>query len=260
MQSVEEHLEIPQEETVVTPVGEPRKRRRVRKRKEGTRGTCESRRKLTVAGRKVSRRATVAWRERNLVRKIWIQDNCEPWKRWTITGRNTTSRATVAWRSENVVRKNWIRNQAKRGTPKRRKDGERLWKCLEYSNGIRSRGVEEHIHLRKGRKTAKNIGGRRGHQQQLKSMGNGNKVYSKTIRLDIAKRTFRSTAEMQKMKEWTLWRGRPPPKRKKRVVYGVRAGQMWEHRQLQELQPTLLCVCVREREINKKTFWIIWIT
>jgi hypothetical protein len=224
MQSTEEHQEIPKGEAAVMPVGEPRKRRRVRslaaghrqKRKERTRGNRGYRRKSAAACRKVSRRAKVVWRKRNLIRKMWIQDNCEPWKRWTVTGRKATSRATVSWCSENVVRKNWIRNHAKRGTLKRRKDGERLWKCLEYSNGIRSRGVEGHIYLRKERKTAKNIGGRRRHQQQLKSMGNGNKVYSKTIRLDIAKQTFRSTAEMQKMKEWTLWRGRPPPKRKKR--------------------------------------------
>jgi hypothetical protein len=115
MQSMEEHLEIPQEEAVVAPVGEPRKRRRVRKRKEGIRGTCESRRKLTVAGRKVSRRATLAWRKRNLVRKIEIQHNCGPRKILTVTGRGTTSRATVAWHNENVVRKDCAGDRGQNG-------------------------------------------------------------------------------------------------------------------------------------------------
>jgi hypothetical protein len=128
MQSTEEHQEFAKKDAAVMPVGEPRKRRRVRnlaaerrqKQKERIRITCESRRKSAASCRKVSRRATVAWRKRNLVRKIEIPDNCEPWKRWTVTGRKTTSRTTVAWRSENFVRKNWIRNQAKRGIPKRR--------------------------------------------------------------------------------------------------------------------------------------------
>jgi hypothetical protein len=70
MQSTEEHQEIPKGEAAVMPVGEPRKRRRVRnlaaerrqKRKERIRRSCESKRRSTVACRKVSRRAKVAWR------------------------------------------------------------------------------------------------------------------------------------------------------------------------------------------------------
>jgi hypothetical protein len=125
MQSTEEHQEIPKGEATVMPVGEPRKRRRVwslaaehcQKQKERTRGNRGHRKKLAAACRKVSCRAKVAWRKRNLIRKIRIQDNCELWKRWTVTGRKTTSRATMAWCSENVIRKNWIRNQAKTGNP-----------------------------------------------------------------------------------------------------------------------------------------------
>jgi hypothetical protein len=213
-QSMEEHQEIPKGEASVMPVRELRKWHRVRslaaerrqKRKERTQENRGSRRKSAASCRKVTRHAKVAWYKRNLVRKIQIQENYEPWKRWIVTGRKTTSRATVAWRSENVVRKNGTRGQAKRGTPKRRKEGGRPWKCLEYSNGIRSH-VEEQIHLRKGRKTAKSIGGRRRHQQRLESMGNGNKVISKTTRLEIAKRIARSTVGMWKIRNWSLWKG-----------------------------------------------------
>jgi hypothetical protein len=134
MQSTEENQEIPKGEAAVIPVREPRKRRRVRslatercqKWKERTRGNRGSRRKSAAACRKVSHCARVAWHKRNLVRKIRIQENCEPWKRWIVTGRKTTSCATVAWRSENVIRKDCTRCQAKRGTPKQRKGGERL--------------------------------------------------------------------------------------------------------------------------------------
>jgi hypothetical protein len=150
MQSTEEHQEIPKGEAAVMLVGGPRKRRRVcnlaakrrQKRKERTRGYGGSRKKLISACRKVSSHAKVAWRKRNLLRKIRILDNCEPWKRLTVTGRKTTSHATVAWCSENVVRQDCTRDQAKQGTPKRRKDGESLWKCPECNNGIRDRGLK----------------------------------------------------------------------------------------------------------------------
>jgi hypothetical protein len=65
----------------------------------------------------------------------------------------------------------------------------------------------------------------------LRSMGKGDDIYQKTIRLGIEKWIARSSVTMWKMwnrtslrsllflewkiKEWTLWRGRPPLKRKK---------------------------------------------
>jgi hypothetical protein len=65
------------------PVGEPRKRRKVRnvaaelhqERKERTRGKIGSRRKSAAAGRKVSRRAKMAWRKRNIARKECTRAN-----------------------------------------------------------------------------------------------------------------------------------------------------------------------------------------
>jgi hypothetical protein len=78
MQSKEEHQEIPKIEAAVMPVGEPRKRRRIcnlaadrrQKRTERTRGYRGSRRKTTATCKRVSRRAKVAWRKRNLFRRI----------------------------------------------------------------------------------------------------------------------------------------------------------------------------------------------
>jgi hypothetical protein len=72
MQFVEEHQEIPKGEGAVMPVGEPRKRRRVKnlaaerrqKGKKRTRGNRGSRRKSAAACRKVFRRPKVAWRKR----------------------------------------------------------------------------------------------------------------------------------------------------------------------------------------------------
>jgi hypothetical protein len=78
MQSIEGHQKIPKGEAGGMQVGEPKKRRRVwnlaaerrQKPKERTQGYCESRRKLAAACRKVSSRAKVAWRRRNIIRKM----------------------------------------------------------------------------------------------------------------------------------------------------------------------------------------------
>jgi hypothetical protein len=131
MQSTEEHQEIPKGEAAVMLVVEPRKRHRARnlaaehrqKMRERTQGYCESRRTSAATCRKVSYHAKVAWRKRNLFRNVQTQRNCGPSKKLTVTGRKTTCHATVAWSSKNVIRKGWTRNQAKRGTPNRRKTG-----------------------------------------------------------------------------------------------------------------------------------------
>jgi hypothetical protein len=77
MQSAGEHKEIPKEETAVMLVRGLRKRYRDwnlavgrrQKQKGRIEASCESRKRLTIAGRKVSRHARVAWRKRGVVRK-----------------------------------------------------------------------------------------------------------------------------------------------------------------------------------------------
>jgi hypothetical protein len=104
MQSVEEHQEIPKEEAAVMPVGGLRKRRMDRNLAAGPRqkpkrriqATCESRRRLTFAGKEITRRATVAWRKRNVLRKIGTQGNCEPRSKLTAAGIKMTCHARVA--------------------------------------------------------------------------------------------------------------------------------------------------------------------
>jgi hypothetical protein len=83
MQSIEEHQEILKGEAAVMPVEGPRKQCRVQnlgaerrqKRKQRTRGNSRFRRKSAAACRKVSRRAKVAWRKRN-IRKIRKLEKC----------------------------------------------------------------------------------------------------------------------------------------------------------------------------------------
>jgi hypothetical protein len=77
-----EHQEIPKEDATVIPVGGLSKRRRDRnlaagrrqKPKKRIQANCESKRRLTVAGRKMTRHATVAWRKRNVFRRTGTQE------------------------------------------------------------------------------------------------------------------------------------------------------------------------------------------
>jgi hypothetical protein len=89
----------------------------------------------------------------------------------TVGGRKMNHRARVARHRENVVRKNQTRNQAIRGTLKRRKDGKRLWKCPECKNGIRDRGLRQQL---QGRMRIKNPGTRR--QLHLKIEGTSDRI------------------------------------------------------------------------------------
>jgi hypothetical protein len=126
--------------------------------------------------------------------------------------RKTTIRATVAWSRENVVRKDSMRGQAKRGTPKRRKDGETLWKYPECNNDIRDRGLNQKLHSRKRIKDP-------GYRLPLcpRNERTFSWTYRKTIdSVNIEKEKAGSYAASRKNEDWTLWRGRPPPKRKKK--------------------------------------------
>jgi hypothetical protein len=64
----------------------------------------------------------------------------------------------------------------------------------ECTNGIRNRDVSEQLRL--------------GNEATARGM------YRKSTVLEISKRIARCTVGLQRMKDLTLWRGRPPPKRK----------------------------------------------
>jgi hypothetical protein len=173
MQSAEEHQEFTQKDAVAKPVGEPRKRRRVgnlaagrrQKRKKRTRGSCESKRRSAAACRKVSRRATVAWRKRNLIRRSGTQGNCGPLKEFSPTGIRTTRCAKVArpkrrsYKGPSVEqgrRKNETRNKFTNGNRRGRKFGKRSRVDPEGSTGVKDPNTRRHRRL-KNEKTAGRI-------------------------------------------------------------------------------------------------------
>jgi hypothetical protein len=145
MQSVEEHQEIPKEEAALMLVRGLRKRRRDRnlaaerrqKSKRRIRASCESRRRLTVVGKKMTHRATVAWHKRNVFRRIGTQGNCGPHKEFAAARIRTTRCAKPARGREHGLQRQGKDVIAPR-TRKGRKEG--LWNGPECNSGIRNQG------------------------------------------------------------------------------------------------------------------------
>jgi hypothetical protein len=77
-------------------------------------------------------------------------------------------------------------------------------------------------------------------------------TFRKTRRLEIAKRTARSTVGMRKIKGWTLWRGRLPAKQKKEIVHRVRAGYVGAPATPRFIAPTVERESERESEKEEK--------
>jgi hypothetical protein len=85
------------------------------------------------------------------------------------------------------------------------------------SKSTRRRDFEEPLHPRKGRITSYSIGGQSREQQpRLESMRNSSKVFGKTVGLEFGKQEFEISSGIRRRRNWSLWRGRPPPKRKKK--------------------------------------------
>jgi hypothetical protein len=223
MQSVEEHQDVLNEDVAVMPVGEPKKRRRGRKLtsvrcggpKKLNRGNCGSWKKLAAACRKVSCHATVAWRKRKVFRKSETRGYCGSRKGMTVADRRTSRHATVAWRKTKFIRNIRIqesRESSKDFAVKGMREGPGC------KNGVRRRNIKEPPHLRIERKTASSSGGRhKREQRRLKRISKYNDIYWRTIGLDFVKQVVRMSSGFLQIRVWRLWRGRPPPKRKKKL-------------------------------------------
>jgi hypothetical protein len=79
-------------------------------------------------------------------------------------------------------------------------------------------------------------------QLRLKSESKSSEFDRKAFGLEFVKRANGMSNGFRKIRKWTLWRVDPLQNGKRSCRYGVRAEQMWGHRPVQELQPTLLCV------------------
>jgi hypothetical protein len=194
---VADDQEVPVEDAAEMPAGEPRKWRRdrrnlaaVRRQKKQNRDLDARRRrkrqertqrkngflKNLVAARRGATRRVAVTRHRILSRKDTTREHRESRKKLAATGRKEARRAKVARHKGNFVGRNRRMEIATGGN---------------HTENKVERGTQRIWALRKGFWT-RQIG--------------------RTGREDLR---GRSCVAPQNIKHWTLWRGRPPPKRKK---------------------------------------------
>jgi hypothetical protein len=224
MQSVVEHQKVPIQDATVIPVGEPKKKRRRdrnraaerhrQKLKDFTWENCGPQKRLAVARSGSSRRGRVTRHTKEIDRKMPRRATVARRMRDTFKP-NTTRRTEVVWCKDIAIRKGCSRPSVVEEIRNGQTFGRRRRQKLECSKGIKSRDVEEPPHPRIGKKPANSMGGLSGRQQLRLEKKEPKRTYRKTTRLEIAKRTVRPTVERRTRKTGTLWRGRPPPKRKK---------------------------------------------
>jgi hypothetical protein len=155
-----------------------------------------SRKKLAAACRKASRRATVAWRKRKVFRKSWTHGNCGLRKEVTASRKKVTH---CARHRRKVQNKEKVAQRSPTG-------GSFESRCRRGPQCVMGRKDP----------TINGIGGwNSGQLSPLERGGPTYKILKMTLELEFLKRAPGMPIGLQKMRNWTLWRGRPPPKRKK---------------------------------------------
>jgi hypothetical protein len=112
--------------------------------------------------------------------------------------RSGTAQGTRSWRTVCRTGKTEESDQGQscKKNPERRTIGRRQLTRQEGINGTKNRDFNE--------------------QLRVGSERTSNGIYRKTSGLEIAKRIAGSSVRLRRMRNWTLWRGRLPPKQKKR--------------------------------------------
>jgi hypothetical protein len=220
MESEAGHREVPKEGAVVKPVKERKKQQRGRKLtagrggepKELSRGICGSR-KLAATCRKVSHRATVAWRKRNIFRKIRTQGNCGPQKGLAAAGRKIILCAKVSRRKGHRRKERHKDDVAPRSTKGRTLE-KRQRSRKEGGKGPRRETAamseedqDNHERHRRVELWTKS---------HLVSGGTRKKTLFEIYRRKILRQVVGNSRGFRRIKNWTLRKGRPPPKRKQK--------------------------------------------
>jgi hypothetical protein len=181
-QSVEKYQEVPKKESRDIPVGRLRKRRRDR--------NLAALHRQKAKGRSQSR--------------------CESTKRVTIAGKTTSRRAKVAWLMRDIARRECTGDNVASSNQRGHTCKKRPWIGSQCNSGIGGRGLKQKLQGRIGIKNPDAI-----LQMRLRIEQTSDGINVKHFRLQNKKRTAESLMVLRKMKKWTLWKGRPPPKWKK---------------------------------------------
>jgi hypothetical protein len=225
MQSVEEHQDVPTEAVVVRAVKGLKKRHRGRKStaerrgkpKKGTGGYSGSRRKVTVAGKRTSCHATVAWLKRKVFRRSGNQESYGRRKELAIAEIRTTRYAGVIRRRGRIAGKNQTTNNVGELTQKEHTEEKRCWNGPKCKLGIKDPGTNRKPRLK------------------MERISDG--FDRKAFGLQFVKRGPEVSSGLREVKNWALWRtrhspdwefriwilwkDRPPPKRKKNLLVAL---------------------------------------
>jgi hypothetical protein len=137
--------------------------------------------------------------------KKWIQGNGGSQQKLAAAHRQMIRHAGVAQHKghghtgltvEQRQQKKWTRENVARGTLKRWTFGKRQQRKQEGINEIRNQGSRQEPHL-----------------SSRTALG---RIFRKTAELEITKQTVGTSIRLQKIRDWTVWRGWVPPKQKKR--------------------------------------------
>jgi hypothetical protein len=129
--------------------------------------------------------------------------------------RKMSRHATVAWRKRHIIRKNWIRAKVERATQRVRRLRKNLQSRQESGKATKDLGGKRPLYTKKRKTTGIDIGGwRSGELSPLGRRGPTYKILKMTLERKIAKQIAESPVGLQNIENWTLWRGRPPLKRK----------------------------------------------
>jgi hypothetical protein len=131
--------------------------------------------------------------------------------------RKVSRRVRAAWRERNIVRNKFTRTKDERGI-------RRVRTRHEGRKGVKGLCGGRPWYLKK--RDLKNL--------RRESRGNVKESLRKTTGLEIAKRMARSTLWLRKMRNWTLWRSRPPLERK------IKDWALWRGRPTPERKETLI--------------------
>jgi hypothetical protein len=169
----------------------------------------------------------ILWRNRTIFRDIRTQGNCGPRQKLGAAGEMVTLRARLARRKGTFIMKDLTRNQVEQEVPKEQTPEKRLWKDPKGINDISDRGMRQQLLKKPGgrwprylmkRGTRATDGVRGWSSQRPSHVEGGGTLYEtqyETVGMKIAKQMAGSSARKRSIKDWTLWRGRPPPKRLK---------------------------------------------
>jgi hypothetical protein len=149
--------------------------------------------------------------ERKFVRKNVTQENCGPLKEFAAAGIRTTLCAKVERGREHGLQKQGENNIAPRTLKGRTMENNRL-KNPKCKSGISDIGVKRQLRGKMGIKEP-----RTRWQLRLKSERTISEFARYDFGLEFIKQANDMSSRLQRIRIWTLWRGRPPPKRKKKL-------------------------------------------